>query len=89
MKSSLGSDFKRCVEFRDANSELLGAYNDDFDFMELGKMAIDYSDGVIEADQNVNSDLLNYASSKGTPILSYCGDNFGEAYQEFYEKIIG
>ena len=89
MKSTLGSEFKKCVEFRDANSELLSAYNETFDFVELGKMAIDYSDGIIEADQNINADLLNYASSKGTPILNYCGDNFTEAYQEFYEKIIG
>ena len=59
------------------------------DFVELGKMAIDYSDGIIEAEQNVNADLLSYASSKGTPILNYSGDNFTEAYQEFYEKILG
>ena len=89
MKSNFGSEFKRCVEFKDANSDLLSAYNDDFDFMELCKMAIDYSDGIIEAGQNVNPDLLNYASGKGTPILNYCGDCFTEAYQEFYEKIIG
>ena len=88
MKSTLGSDFKKCVEFRDANGELLSAYNDTFDFVELGKMAIDYSDGIIEAEQNVNADLLSYASSKGTPILNYSGDNFTEAYQEFYEKIL-
>ena len=89
MKSNFGSEFKRCVEFKDANSDLLSAYNDDFDFMELCKMAIDYSDGIIEAGQNVNPDLLNYASGKGTPILNCCGDCFTEAYQEFYEKIIG
>ena len=31
-------------------------YANDFDFMELGKLAIDYSDGIVEASETVNSE---------------------------------
>ena len=47
LKTQLGDNFKRCVEFRDAKADLLKPYAEKFDFMELGKMAIDYSDGVV------------------------------------------
>ena len=87
-KSSLGDNFKKCVEFRDANAELLKPYADNFDFKELGKMAIDYSDGVIEAGEQVNPDLLDYAKGKGMPLLSYPGNDYVAAYKDFYNQIL-
>ena len=55
LKNDLGNNFKKCVEFRDAKAELLKPYHEVFDFLELGKMAIDYSDGIIEASDHVNA----------------------------------
>lgn len=71
LNSELGDNFKRCVEFRDAKAELLKKYNDKFDFEELGKLAIDYSDGVIAANKDVNEKLLKYAKSNHIPTLAY------------------
>lgn len=87
LNSELGDNFKRCVEFRDAKAELLKKYNDKFDFEELGKLAIDYSDGVIAANKDVNEKLLKYAKSNHIPTLAYPGDDFGDAYEAFYEQI--
>ncbi|MDE7086455.1 MAG: glycogen/starch synthase, partial [Prevotella sp.] len=87
LKSDLGSNFKKCVEFRDAKASLLKKYNDNFDFEELGKLAIDYSDGVIAANKDVNSSLLQYAKDKNILTLGYPGEEFQGAYEEFYEKI--
>ena len=87
LKSDLGNNFKRCVAFRDAKADLLKKYNDNFDFEELGKLAIDYSDGVIAAHKDVNPGLLQYAKDAGIPTLDYPGDDFGAAYEAFYEKI--
>ncbi|MDE5571636.1 MAG: glycogen/starch synthase, partial [Prevotella sp.] len=87
LKSDLGSNFKKCVEFRDAKASLLKKYNDNFDFEELGKLAIDYSDGVIAANKDVNSSLLQYAKDKNILTLDYPGEEFQGAYEEFYEKI--
>lgn len=88
-KTSLGDNFKRCVEFRDAKAELLKPYAEKFDFLELGKMAIDYSDGVIEAGQNINTQLIDYAANKNIPILRNPGEDYAPAYQNFYNKILG
>jgi starch synthase len=87
LKSDLGNKFKRCVPFREATSDLLNKYSDNFDFVELGKLAIDYSDGIIAAHKDVNQDLLKYAADNKIPTLDYPGEDFGAAYEAFYEKI--
>ena len=87
INSELGDNFKRCIEFRDATTDMLTKYKDNFDFEELGKLAIDYSDGVIAAHKKVNKDLLKYAQDQNIPTLAYPGEDFGAAYEAFYEKI--
>ena len=87
MNSPLDSNFKRCLEFRDATAELLKPYKDLFDFDELSKLAIDYSDGVVAAVEGVNKDLLDYASEKNIPVLNYSKDNLGENTEAFYNTI--
>ena len=82
----LGSNFKKCLEFREAKAELLQVYNDNFNFEELGKMAIDYSDGIVQASQNVNERLLNHAKEKNIPVLGYQED-FADAYESFYDQL--
>lgn len=87
-KNSLGDNFKSCVAFRDAKAELLEPYAEKFDFLELGKMAIDYSDGVVEAGKNIDSKLIDYAQSKNVPLLKNPGEDYAEAYQTFYNNIL-
>jgi starch synthase len=87
LKKDLGQNFKKCLEFRDAKAEILAKYNDNFDFEELGKLAIDYSDGIIEADKDVNRELLEYAQARNLPILNYPGEDFAKAYENFYEQL--
>ena len=89
MKSGLDSNFKKCIEFREATSNLLDCYNDNFDFLELGKLAIDYSDGVIAANANSNAALLDYAKSKNIPTLDYVGEDFATEYKAFFDNIAG
>ncbi len=87
LSTTLGDNFKKCVEYHDAKASLLKKYKDDFDFDELGKLAIDYSDGVIEAGNNANKALLDYAKASGKPFMDYPGDDYAEAYINFFNKI--
>lgn len=87
LNKDLGENFKKCLEFRDVKSDLLQKYNDNFDFEELGKLAIDYSDGVIEADKEVNEELLQYAQGNGIPLLRYPGEDFADSYKSFYDSV--
>ena len=86
MKDDLDSNFKRCVEFRDAKAELLKGYKDKFNFEELAKLAIDYSDGVVQAEQDIKKTLVTYTKKKGVPFLPYQED-FADAYEAFYDQI--
>lgn len=89
LKNDLGSNFKRCLEFRDVKQDLLAAYSNEFDFMELGKLAIDYSDGIVEAGEKVNAELLSYAASKEKPLLSYPGTaEISQKYKDFYDQLL-
>ena len=87
LNKDLDNNFKRCVEFREATAETLKPYSDHFDFNELCKLAIDYSDGIIPIDGDVNNDLLKYANEKNVPILTYNKDNFAEDCENFYNMI--
>ena len=87
LKKDIGDNFKACLEFRDVKADLLEKYKDNFDFDELAKLAIDYSDGVIEADKDVNSDLADYACQQNIPLLKYPGEDFADSYEEFYNQI--
>lgn len=87
MKNDLGEKFKKCVEFREAKADLLEKYKDPFDFIELGKLAIDYSDAIVEAGKKVNKKLLKYAADKKLPILKCTNEDYTEEYKEFYNTI--
>lgn len=87
LNSCLGTNFKKCVEFREAKADLLKKYNDNFDFDELTKLAIDYSDGIIAAHKDVNEDFLKYAEENNISTLAYPGEDFGAAYDTFYNQI--
>ena len=88
-QDSLGTNFKHCLEFRDAKAKHLKNYGDDFNFMELGKLAIDYSDGVIGTSDKANADLINYAKTNNKQLLEHTIDDteLKEKYSEFYNKL--
>ena len=89
IEGDLGSDLRHFIEFRDANAEVLSAYPEHLDFNSLSKIAIDFSDGVIEAGSAIDQSLLEYAEGKGIPVLRYPGDDYKAGYKEFFDGICG
>ena len=88
LKNGLGDNFKQCLEYKNVSAKLLEKYNDNFDFVELNKLAIDYSDGVVEAAQGINPDILKHVEDSGLPMLKYFdGEDFTDRYDEFYNQI--
>jgi len=86
LKKDLGQNFKQCVEFRDAKAELLTPYNDNFNFEELSKLAIDYSDGIILTEKSVSKTLQKYVADKNLPLLKH-EEDFADGYEAFYDQI--
>lgn len=88
LHGSLGENFRNSIEFRDVKPEILDGYGKDFSFVDFGKLAIDYSDGIVNAGKDVNPELIAYAESKGLPVLVNPGDeDLCQAYEAFYDKI--
>ena len=88
LHGSLGGNFRNSIEFRDVKPELLDKYGNDFSFLDFEKLAIDYSDGIVNAGKDVNPELIAYAESKGLPVLVNPGDeDLCQAYEAFYDKI--
>ena len=53
-------------------------------------MPIQYSDGVIQACRNINSEITDYVQKTGIPFLGYQDpENYIDAYNDFYNKIVG
>ncbi len=79
-----------CVAFKDISpKELSDIATEDFTHTELMKMATKYSDGIILDDAGVDPSIVEYAESRGIPVLGYQGETFEEAYSQFYDKIMG
>jgi len=58
------------------------------DYVALTKLAIDYSDAVIQSSPVVNSEILEYTHSKGMKFLNYHDeDTYADAYVEFYDSV--
>lgn len=87
LKGGLGDRFKQSLVFKSADEKVLEPYKEQFDFLELGKLAIDFSDGIVKASKDLNEQLVNYSVEKKLPIMEYPGEDFGSAYSDFYEKI--
>ena len=49
--------------------------------------AIDNSDAVVEAEADACPELIEYAKSKGIPVLAYPGEDYTSAYKEFYAAL--
>lgn len=90
-KDKFGTNFKRCLEFHAAKASMLKKYGNSFDFIELGKLAIDYSDGIIQTDKKVNAELMKYAADNDKSILLQPENenDFKTKIKEFYNNLIG
>lgn len=57
-------------------------------YEDLLKLAVTYSDGIIQNSENVSKDILDYAHVKGIPTLDFQPtDTYAEAFNKFYDEI--
>ena len=55
----------------------------------LSKLAMEYSDGVIQASEKVNSNLLEDIKKSQKLFLPYVSEeNYVTSYNEFYDKVL-
>ena len=60
----------------------------DIDYVTVCKLAIDYSDGIIQQSEHINKEVLEYARQSGKPFLEYQSpENYADACNEFYDIV--
>ena len=91
VRKSRGPDHIREHPFKEAVMEdLTDVCGDKFGYTELAKLATKFSDGIILEDPNVDPSIVEYAKANNIPVLDYVeGDAFKDAYDAFYETVMG
>lgn len=64
--------------------QLKALCNGEVDAYAINCLAIDYSDAVVQATEDVDPRLIEYAKASGKPFLPYPGIDNPEAYHNFY-----
>lgn len=95
--SLFNDDFKQPFRAQFANKlQLEGIEKDDLkqlkgdeiDYVALNKLAIDYSDGVIQSVPGTNQSVLDYISETGKKFMSYREDeDYADNYVRFYDSV--
>ena len=86
--SNLAPNFAEQVLFKEVTPEDVSMMKSPANYEELCKLAVAYSDGVIQNDETVNQNVLDYARSLNIPVLEYAsGDAYADACDAFYDKV--
>lgn len=88
-KNPFSDDFKKKLMFDSMTDTHLEGLDGTVDYETLQKFAIDYADGVIQCEENVNSAVVDYAKASGKKFLPYQGklEDAVDAINEFYDNL--
>lgn len=84
----LNKEFRKKLMVEGINKEDLSVLKS-ADFIDLNRLAIQYSDGVIEGSEKIIPEIKSFIKKENKPILGYQGDeNYLNAYSDFYDQIL-
>jgi len=88
-KKPLNTELKNKVKVEGITNKDLKTIKDNPDFVNFNKLAIENSDGVIKASDNINKDLEKYIDSLSKPKLEYqTEEEYIDAYSKFYDDLL-
>ena len=59
-----------------------------FGYNDLQKLAVKFSDGIVLDDAKVSKSVIKFATDNGIPVLPFQGENFSQAYSDFYDSLL-
>lgn len=89
-KNPFSSSFARKLRIEGVEDDSLSSILDkEVSFEDLTRFAMEYSDGVVLASENVNPSLKEYVQQSGKLYLPYpSGEGYVDSYNEFYDKVL-
>ena len=89
-KEPFHPDFASKLLLKGISKKDIADLKEPIDYTALCKLAVDYSDGVIQQSEHVNEEVMEYARQIGKPILGYQSPkNFADACNDFYDRVWG
>ena len=87
-KQPFHPDFPTKLMLKGIAKKDIACLKDPITYNTLCKLAINFSDGIIQQSENVDPELLEYARQSGKPFLEYQSpDFFPEACNDFYDLV--
>ena len=82
-------DFTQRLLLKGISEEEIAQLPKPMNYVSLCKLAIDYSDGVVQMSEHVNEEVLEYARQSGKLMLDYQAEEEGraDACNDFYDKV--
>ena len=88
-KSTLDPNFPSQLLLKEITPDDVNMIKTPVDFENLNKLAVAYSDGVIQNSETVNTNVTDYARSLNIPVLDYQQpDKLADACDAFYDRIL-
>ena len=86
--NTLNKDMFNKVKFDNINEDVIKVLEEP-SYVNLMKIAIDYSDAIIVGSEDIPEDLYTYIKASNKPLLEYKNkDEFGEAYTTFFNTTV-
>lgn len=87
-KNNLSDDFATKLLLKGISPKDVDKLVPPMNYTDLCKLAVDYSDGVIQNSKNVDEAVMEYARQPGKLVLDYQEpDNYADACNEFYDLV--
>ena len=89
-KEPFHPDFANKLLLKGISKKDVADLKEPVDYTALYKLAVDYSDGVIQQSEHVNEEVIAYARQIGKPVLGYQSPEiFADACNDFYDQVWG
>ena len=89
-KEPFHPDFASKLLLKGISNKDVADLKEPVDYTALCKLAVDYSDGVIQQSEHVNEEVIAYARQIGKPVLGYQSPEiFADACNDFYDQVWG
>ncbi len=87
-RAQFDEGFRKKLKLKGISSEDTKIVNEP-NYTNISKLAIDFSDGIIHGSPSINKDVDEYIKKSKLPVLDYKnGDEYIDAYSDFYDKIL-
>jgi len=57
-------------------------------YSTLSKLAINWADAIVKAEPGLDADIVKHAVKSGKPLLEHIGEDYADAYSDFYNEIM-